>query len=270
MKLSNLIVIFLALALPIILVLSVFVSLQVDAASLRGDYDSFLINATHEMMLAFEMNTNSSDYSAVADSKIRDIEAARNVFYSSYATQLGVTGSSNSFIVSYVPALLFTLYDGYYIYTPTKVWNSAGTTEFTHELKPYVYYSKKYLSDSEKQILTINYSNPINNVRIVINYSLDNYVTVYISDLNRKYYQSRAGYLATEDELEEIAGAPDTYSEVKDYYEAAKDFTEWFNKLLDDYPGIMLENPDGTKVSASSVLKIKNGNSAETRSSRKV
>ncbi len=257
MKLSNLIVIFLALALPIVLVLSVFVSLQVDAASLRGDYDSFLINATHEMMLAFEMNTNSSDYSAVADSKIRDIEAARNVFYSSYATQLGVTGSSNSFIVSYVPALLFTLYDGYYIYTPTKVWNSAGTTEFTHELKPYVYYSKKYLSDSEKQILTINYS-------------LDNYVTVYISDLNRKYYQSRAGYLATEDELEEIAGAPDTYSEVKDYYEAAKDFTEWFNKLLDDYPGIMLENPDGTKVSASSVLKIKNGNSAETRSSRKV
>ncbi len=256
MKLSNLIIIFLALALPIVLVLSVFVSLQVDAASLRGDYDSFLINATHEMMLAFELNTNSSDYSAVADSKIRDIEAARNVFYSSLATQLGVTGSSESFIVSYVPALLFTLYDGYYIYTPTRVWDGTGNNVFTHELKPYVYYSKKYLNDSGSQVLTINYS-------------LDNYVTVYFSDSNARYYISRAGYLATEDELNELAGASEAdYPEVKAYYDNAKSFTEWFNKLLDEHPSVRIKTPEGDMVPVSNVLKVKNGNSAETRSSR--
>ena len=239
MKLPNLIVIFLALALPVILVLSFYVGLQVDTASLRGEYNSRLINATHETMVAFELNTTNSKYSTVADAKIRDIEAAKNIFSSSLATSFGATGSSRSFMMSYVPALVFTLYDGYYIYTPTKTWDS---NMFTHELKSYVYYSKKYESATGSRSVSINFS-------------LDNYVAVYYYDNSAgTKFTSRAGYLEiipNSDSAKNnfLSGLDD---EAKQYYQDAWNFTEWFNN----------EVVSNLQADAKEVLEIKEGNSA--------
>lgn len=220
MKLSNLIVIFLALALPVILVLSFYVSLQVDTARLRGTYDSYLINAAHETMLAFELNTTKNKYSSIADSKIRDLEAAKNVFPASLATSFGVTGSNRSYMMSYVPALVFTLYDGYYMYIPTKTWNS---NTFSHELKPYVYYSKEYQSDNGKQ-------------KLIINFSLDNYVAVYFYDNTaNKTYVSKSGYLEiipTRESDKNAFLANLANDTAKNYYREAWDFTKWFNDIV--------------------------------------
>ncbi len=220
MKLSNLIVIFLALALPVILVLSFYVSLQVDTARLRGTYDSYLINAAHETMVAFELNTTRSRYSSIADSKIRDLEAAKNVFPSTLATSFGYTGSSSSYMMSYVPALVFTLYDGYYMYIPTKTWNS---NTFSHELKPYVYYSKEYESTNGKE-------------KLIINFSLDNYVAVYFyEDKTNKTYVSRSGYLeiipGRESDKNTFLANLDNETARK-YYREAWNFTEWFNNIV--------------------------------------
>ncbi len=203
MKLQNLIIVFLALALPVILVLSVYVELQVKTAQLRTSYNDYLIGAAHETIVAFQLNTTSDTYSTVTDTKVRDIEASLNVFSSSLATSFGATGASKSYMMSYVPALLFTLYDGYYIYTPTKTWDSDI---FVHELKPYVYYSKQY-TDGNK-VLTINYS-------------LDNYVAVYYYDGSS--YISRAGYL----EADNGTGS---------YYQDARNFTNWFNNIVRTFP----------------------------------
>ena len=118
MKLQNLLIIFIIIALPVIIILSVYIEYQVDTATLRASYESKLLGATYDTMMAFQLNTTNNRYSTVSDSLIRDLEATINVFSTSLATPLGLTGTSEGNIMSYVPALVFTLYDGYYIYKP--------------------------------------------------------------------------------------------------------------------------------------------------------
>ncbi len=176
MRLQDLVIIFIAIALPVIIVLSVYVGYQVDTATLQAMYDNKLVDATHDTIVAFEINSTSNKYSALSDSMIRDIEASINIFSSSLASNLGMGGTSEANIMANVPALLFTLNDGYYIYTPVRLDN--GT--FSHSLKPYVYYTKEYTNGSK---------------RMVINFSLDNYVAVYYYDSLNNIYESKAGYL---------------------------------------------------------------------------
>lgn len=175
MKLQNLVVIFIIIALPVILVLSAFVSYQVDTARLKAEYTNKLLNATHDTVTTFQLNSTNNKYSTISDSLIRDIEGAINTFETSLATNLGYPGATSS-AMSFVPALVFTLYDGYYIYTPTL--NESG--HFEHTLKPYVYYTKEYTDG---------------NISVVINYTLDNYVSVYYFNKSENAYESRAGYL---------------------------------------------------------------------------
>lgn len=80
MKLQNLIIIFLAIALPVIIILSVYVELQVDTAALRANYNDYLVNAAHETVVAFQLNTSNDKYATVSDTKRRDVEAAMQVF----------------------------------------------------------------------------------------------------------------------------------------------------------------------------------------------
>jgi len=226
MKLQNLTIIFLAIALPIILILAFYVGLQVDTARNKAKCNDYLINAAHETMVAFQLNTTNNKYSTVSDTKIRDIEAAINVFSSSLATSFGRTSASNSYIMTYVPALVMTLYDGYYIYSPTeKNWeNNDGKWKdipLKHELKSYVYYSREYKNGNK--VLTINYS-------------LDNYVVVYFYDKTQGTYESKSGYLEIiPNELEEtgfINGLSDDTA--KKYYNDAWEFTYWYNNIVNN------------------------------------
>ena len=166
--------------------------------------------------------------------------ASINTFINSFANNLGVTGTSRESIMAYMPAIAYTLYDGYYIYSPAntkvaikddngvgvvmtkKLWESNkelfsgytykegdegkllyevatehqadGTynetkftldqenaaTEYKHILKPFAMYSEK-VGDW------------------VINYTLDNYITIYgnVTDeeTGEKKFVSKAGYL---------------------------------------------------------------------------
>lgn len=220
MKLQNLVIIFLAIALPVIIILSVYVGFQVRTAFLRANYDDALIDAAHDTITAFELNTSNNQYLSVADTKIRDIEAALNVFSSSLSTRFGKTGSNRSSAMSYIPALMFTLYDGYYIYTPVKDWDNGA---YTHELKAYVYYSKQYTSENGNKVLEINYS-------------LDNYVAVYYYN-EGKEYQSRAGYLEEildDDKQTELLKALENNENAINYYKDAWEFTKWFNDVVHD------------------------------------
>lgn len=143
------------------------------------------MNATYDAIKAFEINATYNDMYDVSDTLKEDIEAAISTFMSSLATSLGVSGYREENIKPYVPAIVFTLYDGYYIYAPTKMENADGTKSYEYMLKPYNYY-------------TVRYKDPNNSGNdVVINYTLDNYIVVY-GWINGEYTVT-SGYLVSND-----------------------------------------------------------------------
>lgn len=84
-------------------------------------YDEKLLDATYDAMTAFEINTANEDMSSVADSLRSIMEASSNIFYNTLATNMGYSNASINYVRPYIPAILYTLYDGYYIYAPTNM-----------------------------------------------------------------------------------------------------------------------------------------------------
>lgn len=121
MRLQSFSVIFVIIIVPLILVLSYYLSLQIKTITNQNEYDNNLLSATYDAMSSFEINTANEDLSSVSDSLRTIIEASCNIFTSTLATNLGMSNASKSYIEPFVPALLYTLYDGYYIYAPTNV-----------------------------------------------------------------------------------------------------------------------------------------------------
>ena len=121
MRLQHVAVMFVIIFIPIILVTSYFISLQVNTVKLEASYTEKLLNATYDAMTAFELNTANEDLSSVSDSLRSIIEASNNIFFNTLCTNLGVSNASKSFVQPYIPAVLYTLYDGYYIYSPTNI-----------------------------------------------------------------------------------------------------------------------------------------------------
>lgn len=188
MKIQTLAVIFVVIMVPISLVLSVYTQNQITTLNLQSKYDSSLIDATHEAIKTFQLNTLANSSSDVSASKIRDIEASVNSFFNSIANNFGLNEYKANAIKDYVPAIVYTLYDGYYIYSPYT--NNLGSIDVTDDstykngqtvqgLKPYVYYSCRY--------------KPNRNSDFVITYTLDSYVTIQ-GKINGKSI-NKSGYL---------------------------------------------------------------------------
>ena len=191
MKLQSWVVIFAIIVIPIVLVMSLYIQVQINYINLQGNYDTILNNATYDAIKAFQINELNSTTQNIAQEKIRDVEASVTTFYNSLATNFGQSGYSEEELQSYIPALVYTLYDGYYIYTKYNnvvagenngsVDINLNSTESATGLKPYVYYSARYRKNSS-------------NREVVINYTLDNYITVFYNDGSNNY-QTYSGFL---------------------------------------------------------------------------
>lgn len=120
MKVDGLGVILAIILLPIILVVTYYIQLQVDTIAKENTYNTKLLNATYDAMSAFEINTANEELSSVADSMRSMILASNNVFLNSLATNLGISNANKEHLQQYIPAVLYTMYDGYYIYAPTE------------------------------------------------------------------------------------------------------------------------------------------------------
>lgn len=189
MKLQSWIVIFAIIVIPIVLVMSLYIQVQINYVNLQGNYDTVLNNATYDAIKAFQINELNSTTQNIAQEKIRDVEASVTTFYNSLATNFGQSGYSEKELQGFIPALVYTLYDGYYIYTKYNnvvAGETNGTmdinlnsTESATGLKPYVYYSARYKRGSKD---------------IVINYTLDNYITVFYKN-GSSDYQTYSGFL---------------------------------------------------------------------------
>lgn len=172
MKIQNLAVIFIIIILPISLILTSYVQNQVKTLGLQVSYDTKLNNATYDALKAFQLNTFNSDTSDLSNSKMRDVEASANTFFTSIASNFNMEGYNKDVLKDYVPALVYTMYDGYYIYSPYTNTLSANEQkddatysngEKIYGLKPYVYYSCRYKKSD---------------IDVVITYTLDNYITI--------------------------------------------------------------------------------------------
>ena len=120
MKLQGLGIVFAIIILPVIIILSYYIQISVDTIALQTSYKSKLNSSTYDSMKAFEMNTANENLSNVADSLRSIIDASNSVFFDSLASNFGMSNANKSLFQAYVPAILYTLYDGYYIYSPTK------------------------------------------------------------------------------------------------------------------------------------------------------
>ena len=138
MKLQHLAIIFVIIMLPISMVVTVYIQTQIDTISLQSKYSTELQTATHDAIKAFQLNTINNKYSSLSDSKIRDIEASINTFYNSLGTEFGASGYDKDSLQAFIPAIVYTMYDGYYIYG--KYYNEE-IGDYQYGLKPYIYYS---------------------------------------------------------------------------------------------------------------------------------
>ncbi len=173
MKLQHLIVIFIVMIVPITFIMSVYLDSQVKTITLQSDYNMKLMNATYDAIKAFQLNTVNNRYSSVSDSKIRDIEAEINTFYDSLSSSINISADT---LRSYTPVIVNTLYDGYYVYG--RYANTRNANEYEYGLQPYIYYSCRYKKD---------------NIDCVINYTLDNAITVY--GMVNGSYVTKTGFL---------------------------------------------------------------------------
>ena len=174
MKLQGLAVIAIIIILPMSIILSSYSQSQIKTLQLQTQYDSKLQNATYDATKAFQLNMSNSSTSDLANSKMRDIKASVNTFYNSLASHFNMTGYGKDILQNYVPAIVYTLYDGYYIYSAydnTLDVNdqfdenaSYKNGEKIYGLKQYIYYSCRY--------------KPNSNSEFVITYSLDSYITI--------------------------------------------------------------------------------------------
>lgn len=175
MKLQSLAIMFIVLILPISIVLSSYTQTRVQTLNLQAEYDSKLNDATYDALKAYQINSLTSSSGDFTNSKIRDIKASVNTFFNSMSVNFYTAGYSKTTLQNYVPALVYTMYDGYYIYSPYEnKWDSETNQKHVNDtsysngeklfgLKPYVYYSCRYKSSTYD---------------IVITYSLDNYIQI--------------------------------------------------------------------------------------------
>lgn len=208
MKLQNMTVIFIIIMIPIILVVSYYIGLQINTITMQKNYTVKLQTAAKDSIQALEINTvewNSAS-SNLADSKRRDVLAAINTFTTSLANGMGIGGAGKGRIQTYIPAIVYTMYDGYYIYSASLMkdqdtdkdgltqfekdtsgkdtgnikYNTEGTPSYQYILKPYSPYSARYVNENV-------------DVDVTVNYTLDNYIRVYGTVDGE--YQTKEGYL---------------------------------------------------------------------------
>lgn len=206
MKLEGLTVIFLIIIIPIALVLSEYINNKIETEKTELTYDMRLLNSTYDAIKAYQINTVNNAFGDNTNSKIQDIESAANVFLNSLANNLDYTGYKLNTLQEYVPAIVFTLYDGYYIYSPfnntlTEVANDSYDTDYSKDkesiygLKPYVYYSCRYTPNATSDF--------------IITYTLDNYITIQ-GKINGTYVYDY-GYLYSVDTPGGIIKSGNTY-----------------------------------------------------------
>lgn len=187
MKIQELSIIFVIIMLPISIILSAYTQFQIQTLNTQILYDTKLTSSTFDAIKAFQLNTANSSLDDISNSKIRDIEASVKTFKNTMISTFRLNGYTEDDLNNFIPALVYTMYDGFYIYSPYENVNYMeddagnpieGNGELMYGLKPYISYSCRYKKGTTD---------------VVITYTLDNYITVQ-GNIGAQYI-NESGYL---------------------------------------------------------------------------
>ncbi len=229
MKLQYLIIIFLLIMTPIYLVFSRYIDVQMNNINIQNTYDLRLKDATFDAIKAFQSNTfRTQKY--IPETRVKFSKASVNSFFTSLNLAFGFNGESNSIMKEYVPAVVLTMYDGYYIYAPfvnslTDVKDEDVDVEYSNkktlsDLKPYITYSCNYAKNSTNYIIT---------------YSLDNYIIV--DEFTGSKHKRHEGYLIGLNQYSNVRGTIDydDPSKITSFTFNGIDFSSDINEQLKEY-----------------------------------
>ena len=227
MKLQTLTVIFIIIMLPITMVVSQYIKTEISTITLQSEYDTKLNNATYDAIKAFQLNESNSTTENITTEKIRDVNASVNSFYNSMASSMGVSGYTEEDLKGYIPCLVYTLYDGYYIYTS---YDNNGTKEYG--LKPYVYYTES---------ITGTNSNG-KKVDVTVSYTLDSYIMVvgnigndFVSNSGYLYNGNNDQFVNLSENLEENIDYKDDNGNIYVKYQVPYKYLKGENNRLNKY-----------------------------------
>ena len=223
MKIQHLAIIFLLIILPIDIVLGLYLDAQINTLKNQSLYDSRLVGCVYDALEVYQANSIVDTESDIVTSKMDNIEASASTFLTSLQTAFGYSGYKASVMQEYVPAVVYTMYDGYYIYSKfnntlseTTVYKDSTYNDGTaiEGLKSYVFYSCRYIR--EKNGKTDDF---------VITYTLDNYIT--IQGIIQGNYVNESGYLI--DGITKVNDSTYEYDGIK--------FTENITSYMEEFVG---------------------------------
>ena len=91
MKLQNLTVIFVIVIIPVILLVSLYITNGLKTIKYQAIYDSGLLTATHDAIYAFELNTTNDAYSDNAETKRNILKSSVKAFERSLCNTCGIS-----------------------------------------------------------------------------------------------------------------------------------------------------------------------------------
>lgn len=253
MRIQDLAIVFLIIILPISIILAAYTQYQIQTINTQTLYDNKLSSATYDAIRAFQINTGENKLSDLNNSRIRDLEASISTFRNSIMSTFSLDGYTQDDLNSYIPALVYTLYDGFYIYSPytnenyryeTKKGNDGseiidytakkdGNGDKIYGLKPYISYSCRYKKG---------------NIDVIITYALDNHITVQ-GKIGEEYV-NRGGYLidnititngVTDETTGEVKSGDVEYNGVDIQPETIKEYIPLYDGDSTKYPYIKLQ-----------------------------
>lgn len=162
MKLQHYAVIFIIIVLPISFLLSGYTQYKMEEINLSSEYDTRISEATYDAVKSFELNIQDEPDSLSIEQKKKEVGYAIETFYKTLGNRFLMSNIDSNALKDYTPAIMFSLYDGFFIQSKYK---NIENNKYEYGLRPYELYSCRYVKDT--------------NYDFIVNYTLDNYITVY-------------------------------------------------------------------------------------------
>lgn len=193
MKIQHLAIIFLLIILPIDIVLGLYLDAQINTIRNQAIYDRRLVDCVYDALEVYQANSIVDTENDVVTAKMENIEASASTYLASLQSSFGLSGYKASVMQEYIPAVVYTMYDGYYIYS--KYYNTLSQKNVRSDstytdgalvegIKSYVFYSCRYQQKKTNGDVESDF---------VITYSLDNYIR--IQGFLQRNYVDDSGYL---------------------------------------------------------------------------
>lgn len=227
MRIQDLAIIFLIIILPISIILAAYTQYQIKTINTQTLYDNKLSSATYDTLRAFQSNSGDNEQFNLNNSRVRDLESTVPTFKKLVMSIFSLDGYTQDDLDNYIPALVYTLYDGFYIYSPYKntTYREGDEPKQIYGLKPYISYSCRYKKEDNI------------NIDVVITYALDNHITV--QGMIGNEYVNRDGYLIDNIEISDTGDV--TYNGVTIESEKLEECIPLNGNEIYKYPYVKLQ-----------------------------